>query len=70
MNDTEISYHVMFGDNLKKKVILEDRKQNSIFFTGQKVVNFMSTKGMNFFQTRKKKLKIHDPTATPEFSNL
>ena len=69
MNDTEISYHVMFADNLKKKVILVDKKQNSLFF-GQKFVIFRSTKGISFFQTRKKKLKIHDPTATPEFSNL
>ena len=69
MNDTEISYHVMFADNLKMKLILVDKKQNSIFF-GQKVVNFRSTKGISFFQTGKKKLKIHDPTATTEFSNL
>ena len=69
MNDTEISYHVMFGDNLKKKVILVDKNKTQSFF-GQKVVICRSTKGISFFQTRKKKLKIHDPAATPEFSNL
>ena len=69
MNNTEISYHVMFGDNLKNKVQLLDKKQTSFFF-GQKVVSTRSTKSISFFQTRRKKLNFHEPTSTPEFSNL
>ena len=69
MNNTEISYHVMFGDNLKNKVQLVDKKQNSFLF-GQKVVNTRSSKGIIFFQTLRKNLKSHEPTPNLDFSNL
>ena len=69
MSDTKISYHVMFADTLKKEGNTGGQKTKLIFF-GQKIVNFRSTKGISFFQTGKRKLKIHGPTATPEFSNL
>ena len=48
MSNTEISYHVLFGDNLKEKVILVDKNKTQSFF-GQKVVNTRSTKGISFF---------------------